>query len=397
MWCDGGGLYLQVTRTLDRKDCNRSWIFRYRASNGNGQSRLRDMGLGPLSTLSLSEARDKARTLRQQRLDGLDPIEHRRAVKAKAAAEGNILTFDQAAMQFLAEREHTWRNQVHRNQWRQTIQSHASPVIGKLPVGLVETKHITQILDPIWKSTPTTAERLRARLELILDWAKVRGHRQGENPARWRGHLSNIYVSAKRDKHHAALPYVEVAGFMQSVRDRSGATTRALEFLILTACRTNEVLGARWEEIDLDTKTWTVPAERMKAGKEHKVPLSRAALDIIKAQAGIREGDFVFNGAQPGEPLNSFALLQVVKKINPGITAHGFRSSFMDWCHEQTSFPKAVIDLALAHTIGDKVEAAYRRGDLLEKRRALMQSWSDFCAKPKTKGNNVRPIRGIAS
>jgi integrase len=385
---DGGCLYLQVTPSKDGKRFNRSWIFRYRV---NG--RLRDMGLGSVDILSLSEARERAREARKQRLDGIDPIEQRRALAAPAV---NLMTFDQAAAEVIKAKEDTWTNAVHAGQWRDTLKTLASPVIGNKPVRDINTADVTKILDAIWKDKPETANRLRGRIEAVLNWAKARGLRDGENPARWRGHLDHIYASvtaakeAKRartgsDAHHAALPYEKLAPFMAALRTTKGADARALEFAILTAARANEVLGAKWEEIDQTAKTWTVPANRMKAGKLHRVPLSERAMAIIKAAH--REGEYVFGD---GDQLSKMVLGRLLAKMGHGdVTPHGFRSSFRDWCAEQTNFPREIAEAALAHVLKDKTEAAYQRGDLLEKRRKLMDAWSRYAGRSPSTGKVV--------
>jgi integrase len=400
MHCDGGGLYLQVAFAKDGKAINRSWIFRYRVGG-----KLRDMGLGPLSTIGLAEAREKARHQRAKVLDSIDPIEERRAARAVPAVR--LVTFDQAATAYIGEREDRWKNAVHRQQWRVTLRDYASPVIGRLPVRDIDTSHVTAILDPIWKEKPETASRVRGRIESVLDWAKVRGYRTGENPARWKGHLSNIYSSptaarkakqarAGRSGHHAALPYAEIGAFMAELRTRSGSAARALEFAILTAARTGEAIGARWNEIDAGQKVWAVPAARMKAGKEHRVPLSPRALAIVAEMAATKQGDYVFAGDREGEPLSNMALLMTLRRMGHGeLTVHGFRSSLRDWAAEQTNYPREVAEMALAHAIGDKVEAACRRGDLFEKRRKLMSAWSEYCGRDFTPGN-VLPLRAGA-
>jgi integrase len=388
MYADGGCLYLQVTPTRDGKRFNRSWIFRYRVAG-----RLRDMGLGSVDTLSLSEARERAREQRKQRLDGIDPIEQRRALVAPAV---NLMTFDQAAAEVIKSKEDTWTSAVHAAQWRDTLKTLASPFVGTKPVRDINTADVTKILDAIWKEKPETANRVRGRIEAVLNWAKSRGLREGENPARWRGHLDNIYSSvakakeAKRartgaDAHHAALPYEKIGPFMAALRATKGADARALEFAILTAARTSEVLGAKWEEIDQTAKTWTVPGVRMKGGKLHRVPLSDRAIAIIKTQD--RGGEYVFATVKDG-------LRALLGKMGHGdVTPHGFRSSFRDWAAEQTNFPREIAEAALAHALKDKTEAAYQRGDLLEKRRKLMTAWSEYANRSPSTGKilEMRP------
>jgi integrase len=391
MYADGGCLYLQVTPTKDGKRFNRSWIFRYRV---NG--RLRDMGLGSVDTLSLSEARERAREQRKQRLDGIDPIDARRALVAPRAA--TLMTFDEAAAQVIKSKEDTWTSAVHAGQWRDTLKT-CSPIVGSKAVRDINTADVTKILDAIWKEKPETANRLRGRIEAVLNFAKARGLRDGENPARWRGHLDNIYSSVAKAKeakrarvgageHHAALPYHQVAAFMVELRAQKGLAARALEFAILTAARTGEVHGAKWEEIDQTAKVWTVPANRMKGGKEHRVPLSDRAIALIKAAN--RGGAYVFGDGEHQLPKMAFTQLLRRKMKRNDITPHGFRSSFRDWCAETTNFPREIAEAAMAHVVGNKTEAAYQRGDLLEKRRKLMDAWSQYASRAPSTGKIVQ-------
>jgi integrase len=271
-------------------------------------------------------------------------------------------------------------------------------VFGKLPVQSIDLAMVLKVLEPIWSTTSETASRLRGRIEAVLDWATVRGYRQGENPARWRGHLDSLLPSRAKVqavRHHPALAYDQMGGFMEALRQQEGVSARALEFVILTACRTSEAIGATWDEIDLAAKLWTIPANRIKAGREHRVPLSAPALAILERMAVIRTGSHVFPGGKAGKPLSSMALLMVLRRIGRGdLTAHGFRSSFRDWAAERTSFPPEVAEMALAHSVSDKVEAAYRRGDLFEKRRQLADAWAKFCGTAKASSNSaVVPIR----
>ncbi len=384
MYADGGSLYLQVTASKDGLRFNRSWIFRYRV---NG--RLRDMGLGSVDTLSLSEARERAREQRKQRLDGIDPIDARRALVAPAV---NLMTFDEAAAEVIKSKEDTWTNAIHAGQWRDTLKTYCTPIVGSKPVRDITTADVTKILDSMWKEMPETANRVRGRIEAILDWAKVRGLRDGENPARWRGHLDHIYPAvtaakaAKRartgsNEHHAALPYESIGKFMAALRATEGADARGLEFAILTAARTNEVLGARWSEIDQAEKVWVVPASRMKAGKEHRVPLSDRALAIVKAAN--RNGEYVFGDGDRQLPRVTFARV-LARMGHDDVTPHGFRSTFRDWAGNVSSFPRELIETALAHAIGDKAEQAYRRRDALEKRRKLMDAWAAYAGRSQS-------------
>jgi integrase len=387
--CDGGGLYLQVTTTKNGEGLNRSWVFRYRL---NGK--LREMGLGPLSTIGLSEARERARVVRTKRLDGIDPIDERRVAGLRPA--NKLLTFDQAIAGYCAEHEGvTWKNGDQR---RRQFLTHVSGKIGKLALRDIDTSHVTGVLDPIWKEKPELASRLRGRIEAILDWGRVRGHRTGENPARWKGHLDHIYPTrakaqqAKRERtgrpeHHPALPYVDLPAFMVTLRERTGCSAWALEFAILTAARTNEVLRAKWSEIDMDGEVWTVPANRMKMAKEHRVPLCNQAIKILRQMTEIRRGDFIFPNDAGEGAMSNMALLMLLRRMHKEVTVHGFRSTFRDWCAEQTNFPRDVCEQALAHSLPDATEAAYRRTDMLNKRRFLMAAWDTYCTKPPPKGS----------
>ncbi len=375
MYHDGGGLYLQV-----RAAGAKSWIYRFMLDG-----RPREMGLGPVTAISLAEARKRAAECRRLRHDGADPIEARRAHRDQRKLEAaKAMTFDTCAAAYIEAHKASWRNGKHREQWRNTLNSYASPVFGSLPVQAVDLALVMKALEPIWKTKPETASRLRGRIEAVLDWATVRGYRKGDNPARWRGHLDKLLPArAKIQKvvHHPALPYSEIADFMVSLRSQEGIAARALEFLILTAARTGEIIGAQWDEVDLKAKIWVVPGARMKAGREHRVPLSGPALAIIKKMNEIRESDFVFPGGKKGKPLSNMAMLAVLKRMGrDDLTAPGFRSTFRDWAAERTNFPHEVVEMALAHTIENKVEAAYRRGDLFQKRRQLMEAWARFIA-----------------
>lgn len=374
LYSDGLGLYLQV-----RSEHNKSWVFRYRA---NG--RLRDMGLGPLHTVSLAEAREKATACRSMRLNGLDPIDERRnkalAEKAEAA---QAITFEQCAEAYIAEHRAGWKNGKHAEQWTATLQTYAYPVFKNIPVADVDLELVLKVLQPMWKTKTETASRLRGRIERILDWARIKGYRAGENPARWRGHLEHLL--AKRSKvasvsHHSALPIDETPAFVRLLQNESTVTARALEVCILTATRTSETIGMRWDEISDNDRLWTIPGSRMKAGRDHRVPLSTRAQAILTEMKEIRISDFVFPGRKADRPLSNMAFLEMLRRLGrTDITAHGFRSTFRDWAAERTDLPNEVVEMALAHTISNKVEAAYRRGDLFEKRRALAQAWADFC------------------
>jgi integrase len=374
MYHDGGGLYLQVAAGGAK-----SWIYRYML---NG--RAREMGLGPLHIISLSDARSQAAECRRLRLDGIDPIEARTAKRDEAKLEAaKSMTFDACSKAYIEAHETGWQNAKHRDQWRDTLKTYASPELGALPVQAIDVGLVMKVLEPIWYTKPETASRLRGRVEAIIDWATVRGYRKGENPARWRGHLDKLLPArnkVRKIEHHAALHYRDVATLMTELREQEGVAARALEFLILTASRTGEVIGARWNEIDLEEKIWTVPAARMKAGKEHRVPLSASAAAIVEELENVRTGDSIFQSQRSGKPLSNMAMLKLLYRMDRAdLTAHGFRSTFRDWAAEQTDFPREVAEMTLAHTIGDRVEAAYRRGDLFQKRRELMDARAKYC------------------
>jgi integrase len=374
---DGGGLYLHVS-----KSGSKSWIYRWRR---NG--RLHDMGLGPLNTIGLAEARDRALACRKQVYNGADPIVDRRAKRLAARLESaKAMTFRQCADAYIAAHKAGWRSAKHARQWVTTLETYVDPVIGDLPVQTVDLALLMRIIEPIWTTNPVTASRIRGRIESVLDWARTRGYRDGENPARWRGHLENLLpaqAKVKRVEHHAALPYREMAAFIAELRKHGAAAAEALRFAILTAARTGEVLGARWSEIDLDARLWVVPAERMKGGREHRIPLSEPAIDVVRLLAAQRESEFVFPGQKPSKPLSNAALRKLLARMGRSdITVHGFRSAFADWCTEQTAFSIEAREMALAHAVGNKTEAAYRRGDLFEKRRQLAEAWARFCTTP---------------
>jgi integrase len=396
LYSDGGGLYLQIKAAGAR-----SWVFRYRMG---GRKTPRDMGLGSLDSVSLAEARLKAADKRSLISDGVDPIEARKRDKAAAALDASkAITFKDCATAYLAAHREGWRNQKHAAQWTATLEAYAYPKIGKLAVRDVDAGAVLKVLEQksddlpgkptLWSGKTETASRVRGRIEAILDWAKVRQYRAGENPARWRGNLEHSLpkrTKVQKVKHHEALPYGEVGAFVAQLRGQDGVAARALEFVILTATRTSEAIGARWHEIDQDKGLWVIPAERIKAGKEHRVPMSAAALEIIKAQAKVREGEFVFPGGKSRRPLSSNALLALLKRIKrDDLTVHGFRSTFRDWAAEQTNYARDVAEMALAHAIGDKVEAAYRRGDLFKKRERLMADWAKYCGTVAKAGNVV--------
>jgi integrase len=394
MYADGAGLYLRVT-----PDGAKNWVLRYMLNR-----RPRWMGLGPLSLYGLADARTRALDARRKRHDGIDPIEARRAERTRQRLEeSKAITFKQCAENFMASHRAGWRNEKHRYQWKATLEQFVYPVIGDLPVQAVDIGLVLKVLEPIWTTKPETASRVRQRIENILDSAKVRGYRDGENPARWRGHLDKLLPArsqVRQVEHLAALPYPEVPAFLVKLRAREAIAARAFEFLILTAARTGEVIGARWSDIDLFDKTWTVPAGRMKARREHRVPLSLRALTILQEMQTARQADdanaFVFPGPRPDKPLSNMAFLMLLRRMElEDLTVHGFRATFKTWASERTSFQNEIVEAALAHVIGNKVEQAYRRGDLFEKRRRLMQQWATFCGTmpARERPGNVTALR----
>jgi integrase len=343
------------------------------------------MGLGAFPDVSLQQARDKSSDARKLCKDGTDPVEARKAERAKALlANARIMTFNQCAKAYITAHRAGWRNAKHAMQWTSTLETYVTPIFGTLPVQAIDLSLVTKVLEPIWSTKPETASRVRGRMEAVLDWAKVRGYRTGDNPARWRGHLDHLLparTKVRKVKHHAALPYREIGVFMLALRERHALAARALEFAILTAARTSEVINARWDEIDLRAKTWTVPAERMKAGREHRVPLSDAAIGILERMQAIRQNDHVFPGERRAA-LSTMAFLMLLRRMDrDDLTAHGFRSTFSTWAAERTNFPREVVEAALAHVVGDATEQAYQRGDVFEKRRKLMDAWATYCAK----------------
>jgi integrase len=382
---DGGGLYLQVTATDAR-----SWIFRFALAR-----RRREMGLGPFPDVSLATARKLAASARALAKAGQDPIAARDAQRAHQRLEmSRGVTWDAAVAQFLDGHERTWRNPKHRQQWRNTLTTYAAPVLGGLSVASIGTPEVVKVLDPIWQEKPETAFRVRGRIERILDWAKVRGYRAGENPALWRGHLDKVFPArsaVRKVEHHAAVPVDAMPALYGRLCKAKGTAALALRFVILTATRPGETTGGRWPEIDLRGALWAIPGERMKAGREHRVTLSREALAILRELAELRSGPRIFPGHRTGRPLSLTSLSKALKAAGGGnTTVHGFRSTFKDWAAERTTFAGEVSEMALSHAIGDKVEAAYRRGELLEKRRAIMEQWARFLLTPAAA--NVVPI-----
>ena len=373
--CDRG-LYLQVAGSGTK-----SWLFRYKSPV---TAKQREMGLGSLNLVPLAAARDIAVECRRQVLSGLDPLEERGRVKrVRQLEQARSITFQEAAEQCIASKKPEWKNAKHAQQWSNTLNAYAYPVFGDLSISDLDTDLVLKAIEPIWISKAETASRVRQRIETVWDWARARKYVEGENPARLRGHLDKILAKTakvKRVKHHAAIPYKQIATFIKKLRGRKGSSASAMEFMILTAARTGEVRGARWQEIDLTIKVWTIPADRMKAGKEHRVPLCDRALQILNSMKSNRNPDeFVFPGWKTGTGLSDGAMLALLRKMEVGpYTPHGFRSTFRDWAAEEAhQFSNETVELALAHTIRNKAEAAYRRGDQLERRRELMAAWSE--------------------
>jgi integrase len=388
---DGGGLHLLV-----KDSGSRSWVFRFML-----KGKTRDIGLGPAAgqdAVSLASARDLAAELRLKAKRGIDPLLEReqKAAEAEAAAQAAKIagiTFKAVAEGYIASNEASWRNAKHRQQWGNTLSTYVYPVIGQLPVAQISTPHVLQILEPIWTEKPETASRIRGRIETILDAAKARGYRDGENPARWRGHIGQILPPRTRltRGHHKAMPYDAIPAFVAQLRARQAMAARALEFIILTAARTSETIGATWDEFDLKKGIWTIPAARMKAGREHRVPLSSRAVEILEGVKPLSK-TAVFPGER-GETLSAMSMAMLLRRMGADVTVHGFRSGFRDWSAECTAYAHEVCEMALAHVIGNKAEAAYRRGDMFEKRRRLMDDWAAFCGDNGRAGATVTPIR----
>ncbi len=393
---DGGGLTLQITTTGAK-----SWLLRYMMAG-----KPFGMGLGPTHTVSLAEARQKALDARKLLIDGINPLVVRRQNQiAGALASARMMTFDQCAEAYILAHKAGWKNAKHGDQWTNTLNTYASPVFGHLPVAEIDTGLVVKCLSPIWESKTETASRLRGRIESVLGWATTSGYRTGENPARWKGHLDNLLATiskSSRTKHHPSLPWQRIGAFMAALRAREGVSARAVEFAILTACRSGEVRGAKWTEFDKVGKVWTIPAERMKAKREHEVPLSDAALALLESMP--KDGEIVFAGTKK-QPLSDMSLTAVIRRMNgddkpvwadangEGVTVHGFRSSFRMWAAETTNYPREVAEHALAHQLPDAVERAYQRGSQFAKRAALMAEWSVYCATVQTDAV-VKQIRG---
>lgn len=395
LYHDGDGLYLQVSRWSTK-----SWLLRYMLAGAS-----RKLGLGRFPTVGLADARKRASVARNSINQAIDPVEERKrrrdalraARDAQKVERAKRMTFRQCAQAYIEAHAHTWRNAKHAAQWPATLETYVYPVIGDLPVADIDTALVLKVIEPIWKAKPETAGRVRGRVEKVLSWARARGLCSGENPARWQGHLDQTLpkkTKVRAVKHHAAMPYEDVAAFSADLRRSEFISARALEFTILTAVRTSEAINAKWSEVDEVAKVWTIPAMRMKSGREHQVPLPTRVLKILASLP--KEGEFVFPGARGDRPLSNMAMLELLRGMKgPGLTVHGFRSSFRDWAGDQTGYPRDLIEFALAHKLKDETEAAYRRSTALEKRRKLMQAWTDYCAVQKAAGatsGKVMPI-----
>lgn len=383
------GLALQVEPTGGR-----SWILR--ATVG---TKRRDMGLGGYPDVTLADAREAARVARSKIRAGIDPIEEGREARAALkVAQSNAVKFEDAASKYIAAQEAGWSNAKHKAQWTSSLKAHAYPHIGEMLVSDIDLHHILEVLEPIWRTKTETATRVRSRIESILDWATTKKYREGLNPARWKGHLENLLpapAKIAKEKHHPALPVKDIAAFVQSLRQQGGTGARALEFGVLTATRSGEIRGALWKEFDLEEKVWEIPAARMKAAREHRIPLSDEAVELVKAMPRIVGNELVFP-APRGGVMSDGTLNAVISRMNEAeggnrwmdpklgreVVQHGFRSTFRDWASEMTSYPHDVAEMALAHTVGDKVVAAYLRGDLFEKRRLMMQDWANYVNTP---------------
>lgn len=386
------GLHLRVVGQA------RAWVLRVVVgqrtdSAGKVVLHRRDIGLGSYPEVSLAEAREAAREKRKQIRSGIDPVQERKSGKVRKTLEAvKAKTFRECAEAYISANRAGWKNEKHVLQWESTLATYAFPSIGDIPVSAIDTGMVLGVLQqtvkvadgkaPLWLARTETASRLRGRLESILDWASFRQYRSGENPARWKGHLEHELPArskVQKVEHHAALPYSQIAGFLKELRQRPGISARALEFAILTAARSGEVRGAAWSEIDMEGRLWTIPASRMKAGKEHRVPLAEDVVALLKSLPREAEGEYVFMGMR-GAMLSDMSLTAVLRRMgHGGLTQHGFRSTFRDWAGETTAYPREVCEHALAHRLADGVEAAYQRGDLLKKRSQLMKDWADFC------------------
>jgi integrase len=386
-YLDGRGLYLQV-----RNPTSKSWLLKYSI-----EKRAREMGLGSAFDFTLAEARDMRDHFRKLAKQGIDPIEHRRADKAaKALDRAKALTFKEACARYIAANRSGWKNVKHAGQWEATLKTYAYPKIGALPVQALDTALVMAVLDPIWSTKPETASRVRGRIEAVIGAAKARGEFKGENPATWKGHLDKLLPKTskvRKVENHAALPYADLPAFMMDLREREGISAAAMEFLILTAARTGEVLGSRRTEVDRTKATWTIPGERMKNGKEHVVPLSPAALAVLERMDTLSNGEFIFFGQSSGRPLSNMALLVLLRRMKrTEITSHGFRSTFRDWAAER-GYQDPVAEAALAHSVPDAVVAAYKRTTFFEMRKKMMDDWATFATSDPAHSADIVQLR----
>jgi integrase len=386
---DGGGLYLAVKQGA--AGLTRSWLFRYSIG---GRSHW--VGLGAYPDISLQRARQKAQECRQQLYDGTDPLKRKRDQRAALRQQParQIATFAECAATYIASHESGWRGQRTSQNWSNTLRDHAYPLLGRLSVGEITTNHVLAVLKPLWGSRTETAAQVRGRIEQVLDYARVLGHRNGENPARWRGHLDHLLPRRAKVapvQHHPALPYRDVPAFMDTLRRHESMAAKCLAFTIFCACRSGEAIGAFWSEINWETRTWIIPAVRTKQGREHRVSLSEPAIRLLRLLP--REGEYVFPGRYDG-PQSHAALRAVLKRMNAKAAVHGFRATFSTWARECTSFPRELVEAALGHAVGDIVERSYQRGDALERRRELMATWGNYCSNL---GAEVIPIRAAAN
>lgn len=369
----GENLYLQITGSGTR-----SWIFRY-----HFRGKARWMGLGSTKNITLAQARDQVIDFRRKIASDLDPIEERLRTRSEnSKSQKQSPSFDECARDYIKAHKAAWNNPKHISQWENTIATYASPVIGTMSISCITTEDVLRVLQPIWAVKTETASRLRGRMERILSWAKVKKLRQGENPAIWRGNLDQLLPrknAVQTTTNFKALPFSQIQEFLSNLRTLDGISPRALEFLIFTATRTGETLYAKWDEFDFENHVWSIPSHRMKNRKVHHVPLCKSSLNVLNQMKDSRINDYVFPGTKKGQPLSNMALLMLIKRLKYDITTHGFRSTFSDWAYERTNFSREVIEKSLAHTIKNKAEAAYRRGDLLLKRRKLMMLWDNYC------------------
>jgi integrase len=382
---DGNGLYLQI-----RKSGAKDWFYRYEV-----ERKGRKKGLGSYPTISLQDAREAAHECRILRKNGIDPVEHfQKLQKEQALAERSTMTFRECAETLIDAKKAEWKNEKHQYQWSQSLISYAYPHIGDLSVQEINLTSVLKVLEPIWQTKTETASRVRQRVEAILDWAKVREYRVGENPARWRGHLDKLLPSPKKIQkvvHQPAMEYMDVSAFYMTVRTNQTVSKLALAFIILTATRSKETRFAQWDEIDLTNRVWTIPEERTKSDREQRIPLTEEMVSILKQAESIKVGNFVFPSTKTSQGISDTAVRKQLQDKHAGLTVHGFRSSFRDWCAEMTNYPRELAEKALGHVLTDKVEAAYQRGDMFEKRRKLMESWNIFCLKSQS-GGDVVPI-----